>query len=130
MGKVPPGSTDRCGLPVQDRAIEQKFQQTDARLTALESSIQEIKAAQQESVANQRAFQDATQAAFKSTEHGLKTYVATSIDQVRQELDKSVKTALAEQTSAINSNLLDLKQMFMKQTKRTRTKGEDDMDSS
>lgn len=108
---------------------EQKFQRTDARLAALESSLQEIQQQQQAQATNQKEFQAATQDAFTQQEAGFKAFVATSMEQVRTELDRTVKQALDNQTTQINQNLLDLKSMF-RSSKRIRPNDDDDMGSS
>eukprot|EP00438_Fugacium_kawagutii_P030558 Skav216835 [mRNA] locus=scaffold1340:167019:171677:+ [translate_table: standard] len=118
--------------PAAPRAVsgptEQKFQHQDSRLAALETGLQELRQVQQEQAASQQAFQNATQSAFKATEEGLKSYVASAIDQVKKDLDSSWHQAMENQTKQINANLADLKALFQARPKRTRGKaeGEDD----
>eukprot|EP00438_Fugacium_kawagutii_P008490 Skav210942 [mRNA] locus=scaffold713:182756:187325:+ [translate_table: standard] len=116
---------------VTEGPTEQKFQQQDARIQALETSMQELRQQQQEQGASQQAFQASTMQAFKSTEDGLKTFVTQSIASVRHEIDQSVSRALESQTAQINQNLSELKDLFKaKQQKRRPSKGEEDMEDS
>eukprot|EP00438_Fugacium_kawagutii_P035677 Skav231662 [mRNA] locus=scaffold823:199345:203959:- [translate_table: standard] len=105
---------------------EQKFQHTETRLHALETSLQELKQVQQEQAASNQAFQTATQQAVKATEEGLKNYVASSIDQVRKDMDISLKQAMENQTKQINANLADLKDLFKAHSKRGLEKSENE----
>eukprot|EP00438_Fugacium_kawagutii_P009979 Skav234398 [mRNA] locus=scaffold873:183676:188215:- [translate_table: standard] len=105
---------------------EQKFQHTETRLHALETSLQELKQVQQEQAASNQAFQTATQQAVKATEEGLKNYVASSIDQVRKDLDTSLKHAMETPTKQINANLADLKELFKAHSKRGLEKSENE----
>lgn len=98
---------------------EQKFQQQENRLAALESTIADIQTAQSEQAAATQGLKQATEQAFKIQDEHLKNFVKSAIGTARTDLEKSVSNAMENQTKQINQNLLDLKAMIQS-TKRTR----------
>lgn len=104
---------------------EARFRQQDSKIDALETSLKQVrlhqekmeKAMEAEAAASERRSQDTV------------AFVKSTVTSIKAEVEQTVKTALQQHTNELNTNLTDLKQLFIQQiNKRPRPPGEDDMD--
>ena len=91
--------------------VAQTLTRQDQRLLQLEQSVQEIKAAQQQTA-------QATEHRMATLEGNLNTFQA-STTQVMGEFRKSLQEAVSTQQSQLQDTLLQVKQLFIRGQKRT-----------
>eukprot|EP00438_Fugacium_kawagutii_P016341 Skav208939 [mRNA] locus=scaffold1880:7784:12359:+ [translate_table: standard] len=109
-----------------DGPIETKFAQQDSRMKQMEETITKIAHAQE-------TLKNDTAAGFRTIEQrdgATREFVQTSLAQFKTDMEKSVSHVIENQTQKFNDNISDLKKLMMQSIKRSREKGEEDMDSS
>eukprot|EP00438_Fugacium_kawagutii_P007757 Skav221257 [mRNA] locus=scaffold1045:761216:761752:+ [translate_table: standard] len=104
--------------------IENKFQQQDERLKALETTMSKL-AHVQEELKNETAqgFQR-----MEQRDNSTREMVNTTLAQFKTDMEKSVAHVMGQQTQSFNSNIADLKKMMQSITKRS--KRDEDMSDS
>eukprot|EP00435_Cladocopium_sp_Y103_P026139 s341_g6.t1 len=105
--------------------IEIQFQQQEHRITELEKTIKVIAQNQEDlkvlKVSSDRNFREVAQRDVQTRE-----YVATSMDQIRKDLQTSLTHAMEKQTADLSSNMEDLKKLFRAHAKRPRKEDKED----
>lgn len=107
-------SSGSAGRVVQG-PIEAKFTAHEARLTQMEQTIEALQVS-----SNQ--LRTETQQGFAAVAEREKQ-VQTAIGQVRTDLEQSMKTAIAQQSTQLAASIDELKQLMVKKSKRSRSKG-------
>eukprot|EP00435_Cladocopium_sp_Y103_P032528 s1080_g8.t1 len=101
--------------------IEAQFQKQDQRISELEKTLKVMKH-------NQDEFRMSTEKSFHEVAHRdaqTREYVASSMDQIRKDLQTSLTQAMDKQTADLNSNMEDLKKLFRAHAKRPRNDEEE-----
>eukprot|EP00435_Cladocopium_sp_Y103_P011412 s2660_g3.t1 len=102
--------------------IETQFQQQDHRISELEKTIKVIAQNQEDlKSSSNRNFREVAQRDAQTRE-----YVATSMDQIRKDLQTSLTHAMEKQTADLSSNMEDLKKLFRAHAKRPRKEDKED----
>lgn len=106
--------------------IQSEFQRQEARLVTLETTMQELRARQDEQASSQQACMQL----IEKKDQDMKQLVTTSVQAAKQEIESSLAKALSQHTQHLDTNLADLKSMLKaRKSKRGRGKEHEDMET-